>query len=501
MLQCDKKFSRFELYIYIYIIYINLYGGGGKGRGVPKLNLACCCNFLNLDCVTSCAMWSVRVLSEETVKPSSRTPPDLRTYKLSWLDQVTYIHHIPVTFFFLFPPSDAVQTLRSSLSNTLSRFYPLAGRQIGDTHVDCADQGVDFFEARVEARLAELLARPTPDLDFMFDLLPCSTAGCLTRADGRGSLLKVKATAFACGGLAVAACLSHADARSLFAFFRAWAAEASGSGAAPAPDFRAAARLPPNESAAPMKAGEEGPHAPRNARKRFLLDGSKILAAARRDSPASERAEAVGALLWRCALRARARLGAPARASVCSPQVDLRGRLDPPAPHHAFGNHCVMSGAAATAEEVSKVVGGDASASGALEEELRRAEKKVGGEFVRRLQGPEGHAAAYQLVGEAVRGSGGAATGFDLYFLSDWLDLPAYDVDFGWGTPAWVGYSRTKAKNLMLLMPAAPSVGDPTAVEAWVALEEKELEEFERDEELASFLVAASSEPLPVREA
>nr|CAD1820015.1 unnamed protein product [Ananas comosus var. bracteatus] len=189
-------------------------------------------------------MWSVRVLSEETVKPSSRTPPDLRTYKLSWLDQVTYIHHIPVTFFFLFPPSDAVQTLRSSLSNTLSRFYPLAGRQIGDTHVDCADQGVDFFEARVEARLAELLARPTPDLDFMFDLLPCSTAGCLTRADGRGSLLKVKATAFACGGLAVAACLSHADARSLFAFFRAWAAEASGSGAAPAPDFRAAARLP-----------------------------------------------------------------------------------------------------------------------------------------------------------------------------------------------------------------------------------------------------------------
>ena len=44
-----------------------------------------------------------------------------------------------------------INRLETSLSDTLSRFYPLAGRYVKDSEwVDYNDEGVEYFEAKVE---------------------------------------------------------------------------------------------------------------------------------------------------------------------------------------------------------------------------------------------------------------------------------------------------------------------------------------------------------------
>jgi hypothetical protein len=80
----------------------------------------------------------VEIISKECIKPSSPTPPSLKTYKLSLLDQVVPSAYIPMIFFYPMNKSishsvvDIVSQrshlLKQSLSNTLTRFYPFAGK-------------------------------------------------------------------------------------------------------------------------------------------------------------------------------------------------------------------------------------------------------------------------------------------------------------------------------------------------------------------------------------
>ncbi|THG20763.1 hypothetical protein TEA_003837 [Camellia sinensis var. sinensis] len=55
--------------------------------------------------------------------------------------------------------------LRTSLSNTLTQFYPLAGRVKGESSVDCNDKGVDYIETRVDSQLLNIIDRPELDVD------------------------------------------------------------------------------------------------------------------------------------------------------------------------------------------------------------------------------------------------------------------------------------------------------------------------------------------------
>ena len=124
----------------------------------------------------------VEIISTETIRPSSPTPTHLRTYKMSRFDQISPKVYVPIIFYY--PISEDHHNvnvnvkqisarLKDSLSKTLSRFYPLAGRiKNEEASVDCNDEGVLFSEARVNCDLLEVLRDPKTDLLSQF--LPCS---------------------------------------------------------------------------------------------------------------------------------------------------------------------------------------------------------------------------------------------------------------------------------------------------------------------------------------
>lgn len=166
------------------------------------------------------------MISRETIKPSSPTPQHLRIFKLSWLDQVSARLFVPVLLLFD-KTTDPINNdlLKTSLSQTLSKYYPFAGRLRDRQSILCNDDGVDFLEAKVNVRLSFLIQNPRREsLDLLFpDKLHWRYAEGLAT-----SLLAVQVSHFCCGGWAVGVCASHklADAVTLVTFVSTWASVA-----------------------------------------------------------------------------------------------------------------------------------------------------------------------------------------------------------------------------------------------------------------------------------
>ncbi|XP_074266586.1 stemmadenine O-acetyltransferase-like [Silene latifolia] len=97
-------------------------------------------------------------------------------------------------------------------------FYPLAGRVVGNSSIDCNDEGVEFYEADVLTSLVEILANPDPEeLIRLAPYAPVSTNKSLVAA--------VQVNHFSCGSIAISSSVSHkiADGSTLCAFINAWA--------------------------------------------------------------------------------------------------------------------------------------------------------------------------------------------------------------------------------------------------------------------------------------
>ncbi|KAL0296675.1 UNVERIFIED_CONTAM: Stemmadenine O-acetyltransferase [Sesamum radiatum] len=199
---------------------------------------------------------SLQVISNEMIKPSSETP-HLTKLKLSYLDQKSPPIYIPMIFFY---QADALRGLTSSshiqisrqlkqsLSNTLTLFYPLAGRiDVEDRAVvDCNDAGAEFIEARVQAPLNHVLLEPiTEQLKHLIPGAGDATAGARPGA----ALVAVKITFFDCGGIAIGVCVSHmlADLASAMTFLNAWAASCKGEAEVPRFTLDLADYFPPRE--------------------------------------------------------------------------------------------------------------------------------------------------------------------------------------------------------------------------------------------------------------
>nr|CAD1837084.1 unnamed protein product [Ananas comosus var. bracteatus] len=342
---------------------------------------------------------TVDIVSRETVKPSTPTPPQLRSYKLSWIDQNHPIYHLPVVFFYSATPSAAadVGILKSSLST-----------------------GVDFFEARAaDADLSEILSSDESDLNELKKFLPCSKGEASCCDSEPTVILSVQATVFRCGGIAVGACVSHkiADGRSLFLFLQAWAAAVRGSFSSEnAPSFDSAAVFPPNENAVPYEAEQ-----PPQVQKRFVLDGPKIAALREKMASSATRFQAVMALVWRCAVRARphARGGAGG----------------------GGGGHTVAVGAA-----VSERL---------LRQPLRSSCRR---HSVRRVDGGGVRYEHLQQLAAAAGVRGGLRVG------------PA----------AWACTTQERP-SAMAVLPRPPAAGDPQGMEIWASLEKDEMAELKRE--------------------
>ncbi|GJV50995.1 deacetylvindoline O-acetyltransferase [Tanacetum coccineum] len=167
------------------------------------------------------------------IKPSSPTPCRLKAYNLSVYDQLAPSAYMPIVAFY--PPTSKSSSprerttleLKNSLSQTLSQYYPFAGRLNSPTYVDCNDNGVEFIEAsNNDMLLSDFLQRSNhEDLDQLF---PNDLICYHPYLKGDSSItcpLSVQVNHFACGGVAVATSLNHklGDARTILNFINHWA--------------------------------------------------------------------------------------------------------------------------------------------------------------------------------------------------------------------------------------------------------------------------------------
>ncbi|XP_068667424.1 stemmadenine O-acetyltransferase-like [Aristolochia californica] len=423
-------------------------------------------------------MASVQITSAETIQPSTSTPEHLRTLKLSMLDMHTPALYLPLILYYSSNSigdnahnASKTDQLKSSLSEALTRFFPLAGRMKDESSVDCHDQGVDFFEAEVSSQLSEYLSLPNIE-EFLSQLLPCNF---FNSKSGTEVLLAIQLNRFQCGGIAIGVCVYHlvADMVTMATFINCWATTARGANYVLCPTFNSASLFPakPVEKFTPAITETI-------STKRFVFTESSIATLRAKSSTYSPvgrptRVEALSALIWRSVIKATRKEGC-SRGLVCQHAVNIRSRMDPPLPDHSFGNLFIV---AATSGVVEKDL-----YQGCLEEQLREAFRQINDAHVRELQGPNGHSKISQsrrIVAEKF-------SNMDIEFctFSSWSRFPFYELDFGWGKPVWVSAAPFLLRNVVILLDGRCGNG----VEAWMNLEKEDMARLMKDEELLSFI-------------
>nr|XP_043612641.1 acyltransferase Pun1-like [Erigeron canadensis] len=174
------------------------------------------------------------IVSYEIIKPSSPTSSHLKTYNLSLLDQISMDEFLPMVMFY--PNTTQISRdimtndLKNSLSQTLTKYFPFAGRlaKTAPAYIDCNDAGAEFFEASIDNTLLDFLQKSQhEDFDQLFPYERVwyeSNNKSHDQSSDHMIPLAVQVNHFKCGGVAVAASLSHkiADGTSLIHFLNDW---------------------------------------------------------------------------------------------------------------------------------------------------------------------------------------------------------------------------------------------------------------------------------------
>ncbi|KAG6783589.1 hypothetical protein POTOM_009245 [Populus tomentosa] len=413
----------------------------------------------------------VQIISKQNVRPSSPTPPHLRNFKLSLLDQLIPVPYAPLLLYY--PMNDnsgasnldvpkRLGVLKKSLSETLTHFYPLAGKIKDELSIDCNDEGAYYVEAQVNCHLSEFLRQP--DLLLGHQFFPCEL---LPKAVTHVANFQVNV--FECGGVAIGICISHRilDGAALSTFLKAWSATARGSKEAIIyPEFISSSLFPANDlrlrdSAAPQRAQ-----------------------AASLGVKCPTRVEVVSSFLWKCFMAASEEWrGSQRRPSLLTHLVNLRRKMEPKLGENSMGNFLWL--AAAKCMNKSRVELND------LVGEVRKAISKIDADFVEQIKGDEGNSLAEQTLKEI--GEFGSKDGVDYLGFSSWCRFGFYDADFGWGKPVWISSFAASGSLTMNLIILADTRCD--GIEAFVTLDEKDMTILEGNPELLKF---ASLNPSPL---
>ncbi|CAN1340224.1 Stemmadenine O-acetyltransferase [Linum perenne] len=413
------------------------------------------------------------------IKPSSPTQNHNKIHKLSFFDQLTPMIYVPILFFYLHPhpnhPNNSITNiLKKSLSLALTKYYPLAGRIIMDSlTVDCNDEGVVFLQARMSSELSEVLEHPVDEtLKLLFPDGLCYKDTTLS------SPLTIQVTEFDCGGMALAICVSHKilDMSSICSFVNKWASLASNSERdVTNPEFKFADLYPPIDLPVTKSVSFSKVKC---VCKRFVFNGSNVvklkrIAEQRIENPT--RVEVVSALLHSCVISASS---TTATRIELHQAVNLRSRVVPPLPTCYIGN---MASTFVTLppqnnedQEYKELVVFIEGIREAKNSYFKSCAAKCGGKEVR------------SFVIDTTKGfreEGEEEEKVDLLACTSWCGFPFYEPDFGWGKPVWVTPSACEVKGLITMMDTRNGDG----VEAYVCLEEQEMDAFIADEKLMSF--------------
>ncbi|XP_015887426.1 stemmadenine O-acetyltransferase [Ziziphus jujuba] len=255
----------------------------------------------------------VEIIHKETLKPSSSTPYNLKNFKLCLIDQLAPTMYIPLILFYphvnngVDEVEKKTQLLKTTLSETLTLFYPLAGRIKTHDSIVCNNEGVEFFKAQANFPLSKILEKP--NTYFLRKFLPAEPESIQART---GTLLLVQVTFFQCGGMAIGISSSHkiVDAWTLSAFLKSWTSMAVfGSEHALVPEFNAAELLPHLMTF--------------NRWKRFQESAGRA---------------AVSSIIWKSVAKASRSNKGFMKTSVFAQTVNIRARTSPPLSENLAGN-------------------------------------------------------------------------------------------------------------------------------------------------------------------
>ncbi|KAJ9555429.1 hypothetical protein OSB04_010043 [Centaurea solstitialis] len=432
------------------------------------------------------------IVSRDVVKPSSPSPSHRKTYNLSLLDQLSVNLYIPVVTFF---PGSATGhrsfesktiELKNSLSQTLSKYYPFAGRtsRIGQTFVDCNDHGVDFIEAKYDSTLSDFLQHfDHKHLDQLCpdDLIRYRPNRSVKENDENNMInspiMSVQINHFACGAIAVAVSLTHkvGDASSVFNFFNDWATMTRSK----------------NKDASEMI----NPHfitnfQPRNIKvpkilpyieedndcvtRSFVFPNSKkndlkamaIKMATKFGQPPITNPTFADCLTWlihKCAVAAATKTNSGTfEPTGLGTMINMRSNFMEPLPDTTIGNVLQMIEFPTSHES-------EITTPNTIIGEIQKRETEF-----RRIRNIE------SMIGmiEESYSEASMMERFDklkAYYMYSFLNrFPAYAIDFGWGTPV---------KNVTLFMDSPNEDG----IEAVVRLDRREMEIFQNDPMLLAF--------------
>ncbi|XP_050257279.1 acetyl-CoA-benzylalcohol acetyltransferase-like [Quercus robur] len=431
----------------------------------------------------------VQILSRKLIKPTTPTPPHLRSYKTSSLDQLAPPAYVPFILYYVANGDkneidERSKRLEKSLSEILTLYYPLAGRYIRDKQlVDCNDEGAEYLEAQVSGKLAQVLqGELKPELlnSLVPNVMPSETT----------PLAFVQVNMFECGGLAIALECAHfiIDGITATTFFNAWAkaCKAEGINEVIHPRFDLASFFPPRENIMPMKPPKmPGPGANPIITKRFVFNKeaiSSLKAIAKGGACDSEtstkrqpsRVVAVTTLIWKALIAvAKARRG-HLRASILSHSLNLRGKTALPIPDNSFGNFYMVANARFGGNNESKFELHDLV--DALDDSIRNTlddcmKAQTGDDLVSMMT------KSLREVGEErERGE------TDIYMFSSWCRFPFYEADFGWGNPAWMSIVAIPMEMIGMF-----DTKDGDGIEAWVSLHEEAMLMFQNYPEIKAF--------------
>jgi shikimate O-hydroxycinnamoyltransferase len=422
-------------------------------------------------------MAEVAIVSKQTIKPSQPTCNSLPSIPLSLLDQLAPPIYTHILFFYSTFSPDIPDKLKSSLSQTLTYFYPFSGRiretGNGKLRVECNDEGVEFVETRVSGATLESI-RQGPAVELFDELLPIKKN--LFDSQENDPLLAVQISILDGGGFVLGVSICHliADGASLSMFLSWWSRTASGfsENLAPTallPRYDCATVFPPRSltQSTPHKRSSEDCGPNEDIAIRCFSINSKAMERLRQiDGGQPTRVEAVSALLWRCIKRVQVE-----NMLSMSQVVNFRKRMAPLLSEESIGNMWINV-------EITEPETSTESIRG-TEQNIRRATKGVDEQFLKLK--------AQQMWEEReVKGRRQSKKETERveWIFSSWCRMGWYKCDFGFEEPVWVACGITAMKNVCILLDAKDGHG----MEVWLWMSSEEMERFVSDDEFQKFI-------------
>ncbi|EEF32228.1 stemmadenine O-acetyltransferase [Ricinus communis] len=440
----------------------------------------------------------VEMISKDCIRPSSPTPSHMKNhYNNSLLDQFMSFAYVLMILYY---PKDLASKrsllLKQSLSETLSQFYPLAGKLGNELSIKCNDEGVLYLEAKASITLSGYLKQP--DLTSLHKFFPNKSP---LHAPAPGSYVNmIQETTFACGGMTIDINVLHLvmDGCALASFLKAWAGTAYES-SKKYPNFDGSSIFPkyddfPQDANIMAIWGHFIRVKKMNTRS-FVFNVSVIASLKEKvissgvENPS--RVEVVSALLSKNLMAAfRFKSGKDQKPFAINHAVNVCRRMLSPFSECSMGNFVCLAHTICSQKETQL---------SSLVCQLKEAIVKIDSAFVKNIQGDGGIIKFYEIAKD-INGaftSPAFSISVDYVMFTSWCSFGLYGVDFGWGKPVWItcagSYGNFEAPFMIYVVLMDGRINNE--IEAWVVLDEETIVILEKDEELLEY---AALNPTPL---